>query len=176
MEIVVPAEYQVLWETNDQRPVVKYPADVLRQVASPVERVNKDTRRLIERMSKIIKQANGVGLAAPQVGVAERVILVSPSGREAFALVNPEITLREGEVVAQEGCLSLPGLYGDVKRSAIVEVRALDPEGKSVKYRFEGLGSRVVQHEIDHLDGVLFIDKVDVATLHWAWPMGSDAD
>lgn len=176
MEIVVPAEYKVLWETNEQRPVVKYPADVLRKVAEPVERVNKETRRLIERMSKVIKLANGVGLAAPQIGVSQRVILVSPTGREMLPLVNPEITHQEGEAINQEGCLSLPGLYGDVKRSAIVEVKALDPEGKEVRYRFEGLASRVVQHEVDHLDGILFIDKVDVATLHWAWPAGADAE
>jgi peptide deformylase len=175
VEIVIPKEFKVLWETNEERPVVKYPADVLRRKAEPVERVNKEIRRLIERMGETIKTANGVGLAAPQVGVSKRVILVAPNSRDPIALINPEIVYEDGIVVGQEGCLSLPGLYGDVERRAIVEVKALNPEGKQIKLRFEGLGSRAVQHEIDHLDGILFIDKVDVETLHWAWPAGADA-
>lgn len=175
MEIVVPKEYKVLWETNESRPVVKYPAEILRRKAEPVERINKEIRKLIERMMATIKIANGVGLAAPQVGVSKRVILVAPTSKEPIALINPEIVYAEGKVIGQEGCLSLPGLYGDVERSAIVEVKALNPEGKQVRLRFEGLGSRAVQHEIDHLDGILFIDKVDVDSLHWAWPAGADA-
>ena len=90
-----------------------------------------------------------------------------------MAMINPVITLSEGEVIGEEGCLSLPGLYGEVLRKAVVEVEGLDIEGRPFKERLEGLDARVVQHEIDHLDGVLFIDKVDLATLHWAWPAGA---
>lgn len=172
---MIPKEFKVLWETNEERPVVKYPAEILRRKAEPVERVNKEIRRLIERMTETIKIANGVGLAAPQVGESKRVILVASNSKAPIALINPEIVRAEGTVVGQEGCLSLPGLYGDVERRAAVEVKALNPEGKPIKVRFEGLGSRAVQHEIDHLDGILFIDKVDVESLHWAWPAGADA-
>ncbi|MCH8274062.1 MAG: peptide deformylase [Armatimonadetes bacterium] len=169
MEIVVPAEFKPLWETSDEQPVVKYPADVLRRVAEPVERVGKKTRELIERMERVRSEANGIGLAAPQIGVSERVILIAADGGPT-ALINPEIVGAEGEEVGQEGCLSLPGLFGDVKRSMTVEVKALDNRGKAIRLSLEGLAARVLQHEIDHLDGILFIDKVDAATLHWSWP------
>ena len=172
MDIIVPQEFQTLWEENEEQPVIKYPAEVLRQVAEPVQKVTKKTRELIDKMERIIKTAHGIGLAAPQVGVGERVIIMSLDGNRLSALVNPQIVFAEGGVIGEEGCLSLPGLYGEVPRKAIVEVEALDKEGKQVKYRFEGLSSRVAQHEIDHLDGVLFIDKAELASLHWAWPAG----
>ena len=175
MDIVVPEEFKPLWEQNARQPVVKYPADVLRAKAAKVERVSQDVRELIDRMTSIMDLANGVGLAAPQIGVLQRVIIIAPDGKP-IALVNPEITMSEGTVIGEEGCLSLPGLYGDVVRKAVVEVKALDGEGRLVALRLEGLASRVVQHEIDHLDGVLFIDKVDLATMHWAWPVGVPAD
>lgn len=169
---MVPPEFQPLWQQDERHPVVKYPSEVLRTPAKAVEKVTKKTRELIERMDKIIRRANGVGLAAPQIGVSERVIVIAPNGRKAMALVNPEVVRGEGEIVGEEGCLSLPGLYGEVRRQAIVDVAAQDSEGKALKLRLEGLSARVVQHEIDHLDGVLFIDKVDLASLHWAWPAG----
>jgi peptide deformylase len=175
IEIVVPEEFKPLWQESEKRPVVKYPADVLRQVAEPAERVNKSIRSLIDKMERAMDLAHGVGLAAPQMGQSIRVILVDDDG-ERVALVNPRVVHEEGEVIGQEGCLSLPGLYGDVKRKAIVEVRGLDKEGRQIKRRFEGLASRVAQHEIDHLDGVLFIDKVDMSTLHWEWPPGVERD
>lgn len=175
MEIVVPEEFEHLWIESKERPVIKYPGEILRKTAKPVSKVSGVTRDLITRMEKIMRMANGVGLAAPQVGVSERVILIAPDTK-FVALINPEITMTEGEAVGVEGCLSLPALYGDVKRAAVVEVKALNKEGKPIKMRLEGLGARVVQHEIDHLDGVLFIDKVDLATLHWAMPAGNDAE
>ena len=173
MEILVPAEYQPLWEHNQDRPVVKYPAEVLRKPAKPVERVTKATRILIERMKSVMKRANGIGIAAPQLGVSERVIVIM-EGRKPLTLVNPVITKSEGIVVAEEGCLSLPGLYGDVLRSAVVEVEAKGEDGDKLKLRMEGLAARCVQHEIDHLDGILFIDRVELETLHWAWPASAE--
>jgi peptide deformylase len=95
-------------------------------------------------------------------------------GKKVIALVNPVIKRAQGTVVAEEGCLSLPGLYGDVARNAIVEVDALDEDGRRLKLRLEGLAARCAQHEIDHLDGVLFIDRVDMATIHWDWPASAE--
>jgi peptide deformylase len=173
MDILVPEEFRPLWVQNDERPVVKFPAEVLRKPAKSVERVGKATRELSARMKEIMQKANGIGLAAPQIGVSARVIVMSNDGK-VMALINPLITSGEGSVVAEEGCLSLPGLYGDVQRKAIVDVEALDTDGKKTKFRFEGLSARCVQHEVDHLDGILFIDRADLATLHWAWPATAD--
>jgi peptide deformylase len=121
-------------------------------------------------MERALKIANGVGIAAPQLGESLRVILIAPDGRKPTALINPEIIRAEGEATGQEGCLSLPGLYGDVQRHTKVEVRAINKEGNPVRLDLEGMSARIVEHEIDHLDGVLFIDKADPATLHWEWP------
>jgi peptide deformylase len=170
MDIVVPKEYQSLWRFDETRPIVKYPAEVLRKVALPIEKVNKKTRALIERMEHALKIANGVGVAAPQLGESLRVILIAPDGRKPTVLINPEIIHAEGEALGQEGCLSLPGLYGDVQRHTRVAVRAMNKEGNSFRVDLEGMSARIVEHEIDHLNGVLFIDKADPATLHWEWP------
>jgi peptide deformylase len=171
-EIMVPEEFRSLWEENADRPIVKYPAEVLRRPAEPVARVSKSTRELVEHMKRVMRLANGIGLAAPQVGVSERVIVVS-DGKRIVPMINPVLTSTSGNATAEEGCLSLPGLYADVRRSSGVEVEALDTEGRKFKQRLEGLAARCVQHEIDHLDGVLFIDRADLATLHWAWPANS---
>lgn len=172
MDILVPPEFEPLWKQDDEHPVVKYPAEILRQVAEPVQKVSRKTRELVEKMERIITRAHGIGLAAPQVGMGERIVLVSENGKRPLALINPKIVFEEGGIIGEEGCLSLPGLYGEVPRKAIVEVEALDEDGRQFKRRFEGLSSRVVQHEIDHLDGILFIDKAEPTTLHWAWPAG----
>jgi len=174
MEIVIPDEFKPLFLRNDSRPVYKIPDPVLRQVAQPVEKVGPAVEKLVKRMVKVMQDANGIGLAAPQLGILERVIVIAPSGMKPTALLNPTITESEGEVVGQEGCLSIPGLYGDVIRAARIVVEAWDPQGRAVAYEMEGLPARVVQHEIDHLEGVLFIDKVDLATLHWQDPNADD--
>lgn len=174
MEIVVPEEFKYLYVQTKERPVVKVPHPVLRQVATDVAEVGPKISKLVDDMLKIMKQANGVGLAAPQVGVGKRVIVIAPEGMRPLPLINPVIVEQSGEMIGQEGCLSIPGLYGDVTRSAAVVVEAYDRKGKPVTYEMEGMAARVVQHEIDHLDGVLFIDKVDVATLHWSHPGGDD--
>jgi len=170
MHVVVPEEFQHLFVQNDERPVVKIPADVLRQVAAPVEKITKRTNFLIDDMVRIMKKANGIGLAAPQVGISSRVIVIAPDDMKPTALINPRIVKAEGEQLGEEGCLSIPGLYGDVKRYDYVEVEALDRKGRELVYELEGLPARVVQHEIDHLEGVLFIDKVIPETLHWMDP------
>lgn len=170
MEIVVPEEYRYLYQVSDERPVVKIPDPVLRAKAIAVARVGARQRLLAENMIRIMKQAHGVGLAGPQVGVSERICIVAPNGDRPLVLINPEVLHTEGSVVGLEGCLSIPGLYGDVERPEFAEVRALDRKGRELIYEFEGMAARVALHEIDHLDGVLFIDKVDPATLHWEHP------
>lgn len=169
MEVVVPESFAHLYETNPDRPVVKVPEPVLRQVAKSVEKVTPRHRLLAENMVRIMKKSYGVGLAAPQVGVSERIIVVAPEGK-AIVLFNPVITAQSGKEIGEEGCLSIPGLYGDVERFSEIEVEGLDIKGRPVAYAMDGFAARVVQHEVDHLDGVLFIDKVDPATLHWMEP------
>ncbi len=170
MQIVVPDEYRHLYVQNRERPIVKIPAEVLRQVAPEVSKITKKTLLLIDEMMRIMRKANGVGLAAPQVGVLQRVIVVHPEGMRPTAMINPKIVKVEGEQVGQEGCLSIPGLYGDVKRAMLVEVEAQDRRGRVFTYELQGMPARIAQHEIDHLDGVLFIDKVIAETLHWMNP------
>jgi peptide deformylase len=176
MEIVVPEEFKDLYVTNSQRRVVKIPAPVLRQVAAPITKITKRTLLLIDDMMRTMKTANGVGLAAPQLAVLQRIIVVAPEGMKATAMINPRIIKAEGEQIGQEGCLSIPALYGDVKRYQYVEVEAADRRGRTYVFELEGMPARVAQHEIDHLDGILFIDKVDPKTLHWADPDFSETD
>ncbi|MBS1709150.1 MAG: peptide deformylase [Armatimonadetes bacterium] len=175
MDVVVPPEFQRLFVTDADRPIVKVPAPVLRQVAAPVAKITDKHRLMADNMVRIMKEANGVGLAAPQVSILERLIVISPGGKP-MVLFNPVITQMEGEQIGEEGCLSIPGLYGDVKRANLVEVEAYDRKGKPVVYEMEGFAARIVQHEVDHLDGVLFIDKVDVSTLYWKDPVARDAE
>lgn len=170
MQIVVPEEFKPLYVTDRERPVVKIPAEVLRQTAVEVPRVTKQTQLLVDNMIRIMRRANGVGLAAPQIGILQRLIVIAPDDIRPTALINPKIIKMEGEQIGQEGCLSIPGLYGDVKRAEYIEVEALDRKGRELVFELEGLPARVVQHEIDHLDGILFIDKVLTETLHWVHP------
>ncbi len=170
MEIVVPDEFKYLYVQNAQRPVVKIPAPVLREKCAAVTRVTKKTQFLVDDLFRAMRKANGVGLAAPQLGVAQRVVVIAPFDTKPMALINPVIVKAEGELIGQEGCLSIPGLYGDVKRAAKIEIDAFDRKGRAISIDLEGMPARIAQHEIDHLDGILFIDKVDIATLHWTHP------
>jgi peptide deformylase len=176
MEIVVPDEFKYLYVRNDERPVVKIPDKVLRSTASAVMKLGKKQLLLIDEMIRIMKLANGVGLAAPQIGILQRIIVIAPDGMRPTALINPKVIKAEGTYVGQEGCLSIPGLYGDVTRPDYVEIEALDRRGREVVFELEGMPSKVAQHEIDHLDGILFTDKVDLATLHWAHPNSVEHD
>lgn len=170
MDIVVPESFKYLYERNASRPVFKIPDPILRTVCAPITEIGPHHRDLIKRMMKAMDLANGVGLAAPQMGEAVRIIVVAPGETKPLALINPEIVEHSGEQIGQEGCLSIPGLYGDVLRAETVVVDAYDHTGKPVRYEMDGIAARVIQHEVDHLDGVLFTDKVDVATLHWMNP------
>lgn len=149
------------------RQIHTYPDPFLLRKAAPVARVDDRIRELVRDMFETMYAASGIGLAAPQVGVGKRVIVVdvSPVEKEIapLALVNPEIVERKGLVEGTEGCLSIPGVEGIVPRAEYVLVRALDPQGQPVRIRAEGLLSRALQHEIDHLDGILFIDRIPAA-------------
>lgn len=131
---------------------------VLRNLTVPVSRFSPHLVQLIEDMVETMYEADGIGLAAPQVGISKRVI-VFRHGDEVHELVNPEITFQEGEEVEIEGCLSLPGVYGEVPRAASVKVKGQNRHGEAVELAGEGLLARVLQHEIDHLEGTLFVDR-----------------
>lgn len=145
------------------RPILHIPNDVLRQVAKPVETVNDEIKTLIKDMFETMYDAPGVGLAAPQIGELHRVIVMDPSKEDdepnPIAMVNPEITWSSEETwVYQEGCLSIPEYYEDVERPVKVRVKYLDEKGAEQELEAEELLATIVQHEIDHLDGKLFID------------------
>jgi len=134
---------------------------ILRERARRVREVDEYIRGLIEDMKETLSEAGGVGLAAPQVGVPLRVIIVALPEEEPFALINPEVLRRSGERVVKEGCLSFPGYWGEVKRSIEVRVKGRDEKGREVRIKARELLAQVLEHEIDHLDGILFIDRLE---------------
>jgi peptide deformylase len=143
----------------------KYGDPILRRRAAPVETVTPDIRRIVADMIDTMYDEIGIGLAAPQVGTALRLIVIGDDEtREARALVNPVIGEAGGEATAEEGCLSIPGIFAPVSRAAWVTVEARDLDGQPLTIKGQGLLARVLQHEIDHLDGVLFIDRLDPVT------------
>jgi len=132
---------------------------LLRQKTVPVSRFNFQLHQLLDDMIETMFKAEGIGLAAPQIGISKRIIVIRDEDK-VMEIINPEIIESEGEIIDVEGCLSFPGLYGEVPRPARVEVKGLDRTGRDIKISGQGLISRVLQHEIDHLHGILFIDKV----------------
>ena len=144
--------------------ILKYPDPLLKQVAKPVTSVTAETVRLIEDMVETMYAAPGVGLAAPQVGVSKRIIVLDIDhenpGKNLLKLINPEIRRSEGEVLWEEGCLSVVDFTVEIKRAARVELKALDEREKQVSLDAEGLLAVALQHEIDHLNGKLILDRV----------------
>ncbi len=142
----------------------KYGSDVLRQVAQPVEEITGEIRQLAEDMLKAMYDSDGVGLAAPQIGISKRIVVIDANPNDPFsdpiALINPEIVERSGQADAEEGCLSVPEVNGEVERAEAVTVEALNLDGKKVRIEATELLARVIQHEIDHLNGVLFVDHL----------------
>jgi peptide deformylase len=142
--------------------VRKYGDPALRRSAAPVGEVTPELRRIIADMTETMYDEVGIGLAAPQVGISLRLIVLSDEeGRGVQALLNPAIVDRSGEATGEEGCLSIPGVFAPVTRAARVKVEARSLDGQPLTIEARGLRARVLQHEIDHLDGVLFIDRVD---------------
>ena len=133
---------------------------VLRSKAKEIDGVNKKTLTLIDNMFDTMYEEDGVGLAAPQVGILKRIAVVDIREGNKITLINPEIIAEEGKAIMEEGCLSIPGETGDVIRAEKIKVRTLNKEGKEIEFEAEGFEARAIQHEIDHLDGILFVDKI----------------
>ncbi len=146
--------------------IVTWPDERLRRIAAPVEVFDDRLRAFVEALETVMRAGPAaVGIAAPQVGRSERIVIVDASSRDCrnhgrLVLVNPEIVDWEGSVVGREGCLSVPELTGNVVRAERVVVEALDPDGHEIRFETEGFEARVVQHEIDHLEGRLFLDRI----------------
>ena len=142
------------------RPILNFDQPVLREKAKKVARVDTSIQRLIDDLAETMLAAPGAGLAAPQIGVPLRVCVVKGDENQIWALVNPEIVKSDGVQVGYEGCLSYPGWVGEVARYETVVVKGRNRRGKEVRIKSNGFTARAFQHELDHLDGVLFIDRL----------------
>ena len=140
--------------------ILEFPDPRLRTRAQPVQQVDATVRKLVDDLFETMYAAPGIGLAATQVNVHQRVLVIdiSENRKEPLALINPEIVSREGIEETEEGCLSVPGIYDKVTRADRIRVRALDYDGKAIEFDADGLRAVCIQHEIDHLDGKLFVD------------------
>lgn len=147
-------------DTVSLLPILRFPDPLLRRKAAAVETVDGQVAALVDDMLETMYAAPGIGLAATQVDVHRRIVVidVSDEGDSPITLINPELLISEGEVEMQEGCLSIPGIYENIKRPGAVRVRAVDREGEPFELDAEGLLAVCIQHEIDHLDGKLFVD------------------
>jgi len=144
------------------RIIVKDPDPILRQKAKPVPKITPNIHKLLNDMAETMYDAEGVGLAAPQIGILKRVIVMDVGDEHGLIeLINPEIIHREGEQFGPEGCLSIPGLTGDVRRSQKVIVKGLNRDGQEIQIEGTDLLARCIQHEVDHLNGVLFTDLAE---------------
>ena len=147
-----------------QLSIISYPHPTLRIRSKPIRRVNKELRNIAAQMLDLMYEAEGVGLAANQVNLPIRIFVANPAGErgdgEELVLLNPELQMPKGNVTGQEGCLSLPGIYGQVKRPKSIRVSAFDIQGNPVDRVVDGFLARVIQHENDHLDGVMFFDRM----------------
>ena len=160
--------------------IVTLPNEILRQKTRPVTAFDDDLQQLIDNMIETMRAANGVGLAAPQIGLPLRLAVIETlpeyddegeaieDTRDLYVIVNPEIVWESREeVTGIEGCLSIPGYLGEVYRATAIRVRAQDRNGKKIKLRLKGWDARIFQHEIDHLNGVLYIDKLSDPDNFW---------
>ena len=142
-------------------PIRTVPDPVLRQKARRVKSIDKSIEKLIDEMIETMHSASGVGLAAPQVGIPLRVIVIGIPEEEELALINPQIVRRAGERLVNEGCLSVPGYFAQVRRAELVRARGLDRTGKEIRLRADDLMAQALEHEIDHLNGILYIDHLE---------------
>jgi peptide deformylase len=162
-----PPELLEAWIRHPE--IVKLGHPVLRQIAKPITLATQEIQELIGRMTRIMREAHGLGLAAPQVGVSLRLFIYDAGDKKGLrVLINPVIvSARDEQTDPPEGCLSIPGLQGVVKRSNQIRVKGYDGRLKPVTINATELEARVIQHEIDHLDGILFFDRADPETLVW---------
>jgi peptide deformylase len=144
--------------------ILKYPHSTLKKRSKEVDRIDGEVKKLIEDMAETMYQANGVGLAACQVGVPRRIIVldVSPIDPQQsfFAMINPEVIAEEGEIDHEEGCLSVPDCFEKLRRKEKIRVRGISPEGKGMEIAGEGILAIALQHEIDHVNGILILDRI----------------
>ncbi len=145
--------------TKMPKKIVRFPSPVLRKKAKPVKRITQEILKIIKNMESAMRQAPGIGLAAPQIGESLRLV-VADIGEGLHILINPKIIEKSGKQSFVEGCLSLPGVEAPVERAAKVTIKFMDKNGESKKLTVEGLLATVFQHEIDHLEGYVFIDRV----------------
>jgi peptide deformylase len=143
-----------------------YGDPVLRERSEPVAEIDEEALKLVAELRATVEEAEGLGLAAPQIGISKRVIVVvEPVGegkRKHHVIINPEIVSACGEEVNEEGCLSIPGIYANVKRPQSVALKGMDPSGKEISIEAQGLMARAFAHEIDHLEGILFTDRISM--------------
>jgi len=142
-------------------PIRTLPDPMLRRKAKRVSTIDNSIQQLIDHMVATMQQAKGVGLAAPQVGVSLRVMVLQMPGEEPMAIINPEIVKRSGEREVPEACLSIPGIAGEIKRSVSVTVKGRDRQGKTIRLKATDLLAQALEHELDHLNGVLYIDRIE---------------
>jgi peptide deformylase len=157
------------------REIRKIGDPVLKKKAAKVEKVTSDTRKLLNDMLETMRAANGQGLAAPQIGISQRIAVVevtdptaSGDGKKIYTLINPEIIKHSDDKwVAPEGCLSIPGWRGEVERPYQISVKAIDRDGTRIRFDADGMLARAIQHEVDHLDGVLYLEKLVAPDRVW---------
>ena len=137
------------------------PDPVLRQKAKRVTTIDGSIQKLIDDMIDTMRVNSGVGLAAPQIGVSLRLVVIEMPGEEVITLINPEVIKKEGNRVVQEACLSVPGYQGEIKRAIAVKVKAQDRQGKEIRLKGKELLAQALEHETDHLDGTLYIDHIE---------------
>lgn len=143
------------------RNIVLNGEDILRKKCREVDDVNDRMRMILDDMVETMRDANGVGLAAPQIGILRRMFVAEPEPGNVYYFVNPEIISAEGQQESEEGCLSVPGYMGKVLRPERIKIKGLDRDGNPQEYEFEGFQAIVMNHEYDHLDGILYIDKAE---------------
>ena len=150
---------------------------VLRQKAKKVPAIDSSIQQLIDDMVETMQKANGVGLAAPQVGVSLRIVVIQMPGEEPIAIINPKMVKRAGEREVTEGCLSVPGYAGEIKRSISVTVKGQNRQGKAIRLKATGLMAEALEHELDHLNGVLYVDHLENQDeLHEIEPEAGDGE
>lgn len=159
-------------KTADGSPILSVPAMILeikkfndkalREKAKPVEKIDEKIKNLISDMIETMIKSNGIGLAAPQVGVSKRVVVLQTDldNEQILSLINPKIINKKGGLIQEEGCLSFPEIYINIKRSEEIEVEAMNMKGKKVRFKAQGLLARIIQHEVDHIDGIPFFNRL----------------
>ena len=155
-------------------PIVRVPQDVLRQKTRKVKKIDASIQKLIDDMIETMHDAPGVGLAANQVGISLRICVLQVPGEDVITLINPEIIRRSGAREVEEGCLSLPGYKGTLQRSEKVVVKGLNRDGRPVRYHAEELLAEIIEHEVDHLNGLLYFDYID--SIEKLTPVGAGVD